>query len=230
MRSEKGRIAHQRALDAQEWGEFLNALVLEDEAMIAYQTDGDELGFSEIQAMRALTYRHLFSQTGYEGYLIKAKHEAEASLDLAEKAGDEATMSLALVGVGRILYDLGEYQEAAKNFERAIEAGEKAGERKSVLADYKVHRFVSLILAGDKSLIDSAEEALEELVQSSDASEYEMEVWTSGAHMKIAEALSQNDSNRTREHMELAKKIIDSDPKLKLRLEQWNKLSEKLRN
>src|SRR3989344_8015610 len=39
MQSEKGRALHQEALDAQEQGDFLVALKLEDEAMVVYQTN-----------------------------------------------------------------------------------------------------------------------------------------------------------------------------------------------
>ncbi|OGD71735.1 hypothetical protein A3A84_03250 [Candidatus Collierbacteria bacterium RIFCSPLOWO2_01_FULL_50_23] len=233
MKSEKGRSIHQQALDAQEEGKFPEALKLEDEAMIVYQEEGDEAGFAEIQSMRTLTYRHLYDSTGFAGYLIKAKHEAEAGLDLAERSGNESAIAIPLVGVARILYDLGEYSQAAENFGRAVKIleshPEESHSRKSVIADFSVHMFVSQYRAGDKSALSAAEEALDELANTADASPYEKEVWLSGGHMKIAEAVNEADHNMAMDHMNLAKKIIDGDEKLKLRLEQWNKLMAKLK-
>lgn len=230
MRSERGREIHKQALDTQEKGNFLEALRLEDEAMIVYQEEGDEIGFSEIQAMRTLTYRHLHGRTGFVGYLVKAKHEAEASLDLAQRTGDEASLPIPLVGVARIMFDLGEYAHAAKNFDRAIALASKYGERKSVIADFKVHFYVCLFMAGDRDALKGAEEALSELAMTNDASEYEKSVWMSGAHMKMAEAVNEIDHDRAMEHMRKAKQIIDGNDQLSLRLEQWNKLMDKLRS
>ncbi len=233
MTSDKGRQIHEQALAAQEKGEFLTALQLEDEAMIVYGENGDGFGFSEIQAMRTLTYRHLYEQTGYEGYLIKAKHEAMASVALAEFDEDEYSLAIPLVGLGRIMADLADFPHAAENFQRAVAILEKYPEgkhsRKSVIADYKVHLGVALYRTGDEAALSAAEEALEELEASTDASAYEKEVWLSGGHMKIAEAANKVDREKAMEHMRAAKKIIDSDEKLKLRLEQWIKLEEKLR-
>lgn len=234
VQSEKGRQIHEQALAAQEKGEFLEALKLEDEAMIIYGEDDDGLGFSEIQAMRTLTYRHLYEQTGYEGYLIKAKHEALASVALAEFDGDEYSLAIPLVGLGRIMADLADFPHAAENFQRAVAILEMYPEgrhsRKSVIADYKVYLGVALYRAGDEAALSAAEEALEELAASTDASAYEKGVWLSGGHMKIAEAVNQADHEKATEHMRMAKKIIDSDEKLKLRLEQWNRLEERLRS
>lgn len=232
MQSEKGRQIHEQALAAQERGDFLAALKLEDEAMIIYGEDGDEMGFSEIQAMRTLTYRHLYEQTGYEGYLIKAKHEAMASVDLAELSGDEYSLAVPLVGLGRIMADLADFPHAAENFQRAVAILEKYPEgkhsRKAVIADYKVHLAVALYRSGDEAALSAAEEALEELAASTDASTYEKGVWLSGGHMKIAEATNPTNHEKALEHLRKAKVIIDSDEKLKLRLEQWNKLEQKL--
>jgi len=232
MTSEKGRALHQQALDAQEKGDFLLALKLEDEAMIVYQEEDDELGFSEIQAMRTLTYRHLFERSGYGGYLIKAKHEAMASVDLAEQGGDEYSLAIPLAGLGRILADLSEFAHAAEDYKRAVVILERYPDerqsRKSVIADYKVHMNVCLYKAGDEEALQLAEDALEELVATVDASEYEKAVWLSGSHMKIAEAVNPNDHEKAMEHMRIAKRIIDDDERLKLRLEQWHKLNQKL--
>lgn len=233
MTSQKGRKIHEQALAVQEKGDFLAALKLEDEAMVVYQEDGDEMGFSEIQAMRTLTYRHLYEQTGYEGYLIKAKHEATASVDLAEQSEDEYSLAIPLVGLGRIMADLTDFSHTAENFQRAVAILEKYPEgrhsRKSVIADYKVHLGVALYCAGDEAALSAAEEALEELGASTDATAYEKGVWLSGGHMKIAEAVNQVDHEKAVEHLRSAKEIIDSDENLKLRLEQWNKLEERLK-
>ena len=63
MQSEEGRRIHGLAAQAREDGNHLEALKLSDEAMLAYQKDGDILGFAEVLADRSITLRHLYGET-----------------------------------------------------------------------------------------------------------------------------------------------------------------------
>lgn len=56
MESE-GRRIHGQAAHAREEGKHLDALKLHDEAMLAYQKDGDQLGLAEVLADRSIVLR-----------------------------------------------------------------------------------------------------------------------------------------------------------------------------
>src|SRR3989344_8260442 len=80
MQSENGRRVHGLASQSLEGGDYLKALQLTDEAMTIYQTDGDDAGFAEIQAMRMLVLNMFGDRTGDKKYYVLAMHTAMASL------------------------------------------------------------------------------------------------------------------------------------------------------
>ena len=151
MQSEKGRALHQQALTAQEDGDFLSALKLEDEAMVVYQTDNDDAGFAEIQAMRLLTINMLGDKTGDQRYYVLGMHVANASLDLAERAGVKQQIALAHGALGRAMNRAEKFEQAGEHFDKAIEIlaqTEGGHNRKAVLADFKNHAATSRMNAG----------------------------------------------------------------------------------
>ena len=44
--------------------------------------------------------------------------------------------------------------------------------------------------------------------------------------MRIADMLKEDNPEKAKEHLQKAKEIIDNNPDLKLRAEQWKKLTE----
>jgi hypothetical protein len=70
-------------------------------------------------------------------------------------------------------------------------------------------------------------EALDQL-QASNETQYNKDVWASGAHMRIAEITSKTDHETAVKHTLAAQAIIDANPELVLRKKQIAKLREKL--
>lgn len=228
MNSE-GRKLHGEAEQAREKGNFEKALQLTDQAMITYQKDNDDLGFAEVQASRFLTLRHLYEQTEDEKFLVLAKHAAEASVELAEKSGDPKALALPYFNLAKAQEEIGELSTAIKSYQKAVQnmvsnPPDEHGIRPAVVADMIIHQSTAEYKNGDKGALERALAALVDL-EGADESKYNKDVWRSGAHMRIAQMLKNDDLAKAEEHLKAAKEIIDSNPDLKLRKAQWEKLA-----
>lgn len=240
MKSE-GRRLHGLAEQAREKGESVEAVKLAEDAMAAYQKDGDILGFAEALVDQFLSLRHLFDKTGDRSYLIRAKHSAMASVEVAESSGDKTALAIPYFNLAKAQETLGQLQEAVSSYKKAVEniennppAEHKVPERPAIVADFKVHlatceykQSFSTNKAGDKSALERAEAALSDLEKTPDISDYNQHVWVSGGHMRIAEMLQSDDPEKVKDHLQKAKEVIDSDPRLTIRLAQWQKLADK---
>lgn len=227
MKSE-GRRIHGLAAHQREAGNHLEALKLYDEAILAYQKDSDILGLAEVFADRAIIYRHLFDQTDDKNFLIIAKHEMMASLEMVEKSGNKSALAIPYFQLANVQRELGELTDAKNSYQKAIEnqTDNPALEhnRPAVLADMKAHLATIEYQLGDKAALERALTTLSELEQTDEA-KYNKDVWLSGGYMKLAEAIKEDDLKKAQEYLNKAKEIIDANPDLKLRKEQWAKLA-----
>lgn len=229
MNSEKGRQLHSLAEQAREKGDFLEALKTIEEAAIKYAEDKDYIGFSEIQGSRFLTLRHLFEQTNDINFMILAKYAAEAAVSIAKASNQEHSLTMPLFNLAKSQETLGEISEAALTYKDAIENHIKfPGEfhnRPAVISDMKVHLSVCEYKAGDSTAFERAIQAIHELESDTQETQYNKDVWTSGAYMKMAEILLKDKPEDAKNYLQKAKQIIDSNTKLVLRKKQWEKLS-----
>lgn len=225
------RDIHSQAEQARENGDFIKALELSDQATIAYHKENDVLGVAEIQASRSITLRLISEEKDDKNFLILAKHAAQAGLEIAQSSGNQSALALPYLNVAKIQEALGENNEALENFKQAVENITKnppdSNNRPGVVADFKIHLAVSEYKNGDRSALDRALAAIADL-KASDEDSYNKNVWLSGGFMHLAEVLKTDDSSKTKEYLQEAKKIIDSDERLKIRLQQWEKLAQKL--
>lgn len=228
----KGRKIHGEAAEAREKGETLKALSLYHQALAAYQAEGDDLGFAEALADESISLRHMFEATEDKNWLILAKHDNMAGVEIAQKSGNKEALALPLFNLARVQHALGEFDEAVKNYKAALKSLEenppkihKIKERTAMVADFKSHMNVAEYKAGDKSALERAEKSLKELEEGTEISDYNKKVWLSGAHMRIAEMLREDDPQKAHKHLNEAKKIINSDERLVLRQKQWDKLA-----
>ena len=248
MESVEGRRLHGLAAEARERDELAKSLGLVFEALEAYLKDKDYVGASEVLADGSITLRNRAELTGESGYMIVAKHFAMSSVEMAEKSGEKEALAVPYFNLAKVQEAMEEFPEAVLSFQKALENLEQNPpyshkNRPAIVADYKIHLFTCQYRGGDKSSLDKALGALEELeaVESSDertsyGDEREFEgtynklVWLSGAHMDIARMLKDDDLSQAREHLDKAKEIIDSDERLKIRARQWEKLAKELKS
>jgi len=231
MNSENGRDIQAKAEHAREAGNFVDALKYSDEATVAYTHDKDLQGLAEVIGSRLLTFRHLYESSGNENYLILANHNAMACVEIAEKSGIKEALSMPYFNLGKAYESAGDLPNALDAFKKAIETKQQyPGElhnRVGVVADMKGHLAMAEYNNGDHDGLQRALEALADL-STSDEPQYNKDVWMSGAHMRIAEAVYHANSGAAAEHITKAEEIINSNPELVLRKKQIEKLKAKL--
>lgn len=230
--SAEGRRLHALAEEARENGNFLKALEYTDQATIAYHTDGDLLGLAEVQSSRQSTLKHLYRHTEDEIYLVLEKHAALAAVEIAEKSGVKEALGIPYHNLGKYYFEVKDYANAAEAFKKAVanltEFPSERHSRPSVISDIQGHQFTAEYHTGDKSALERAEKALEELKNAEETSTYAKTAWLSGAHLRIAEMVLEDNPDLAREHLTKAKEIIEKDERQILRREQLEKLEQRL--
>jgi len=225
--STRGREIHQQGEVYRERGEFLEALRCCDEALLVYLHDRDYCGAAEVLASRFLALRHLADKTGEKAYITYAKFTAMAAVEVARLSKVGEAMSLPLLNLAKAEDSLGEYGNALEHYRQAIkwfESDPPANHnRPAVLMDMKVHMFVCAYRTGEKEGLTEAIKLARAIQEDQIEPKYNRDVWASGAYIKAASAISGEDAPQARELMERAKEIIDKNPELVLRLEQWNR-------
>lgn len=229
----EGRRLHALAEEARENGDFLKALEYTDQAALAYQKDNDLLGLSEVQSSRQSTFKHLYRQTEDAVFLVLEKHSAVAAVEIAEHSGIKEALGIPYHNLGKYYFEIKEYKKAAECFKNAVENLETYSSnrhsRSSVIADIKGHQYAAEYHTGDKTALDRALDALEELENAKEDSTYAKNAWLSGAHIRIAEMLAQDNPTLARKHAEKAEEIIEQDKRQILRKKQLEKLNRSLR-
>lgn len=235
MKSE-GRRIHGLAGQAREAGEHLKALQLSDEAMLAYQRDGDTLGFTEIIADRGIVLRHLYDDTSDKNFLYLAKAELTEAVRIARELGNKEALALPIYQLGNVEEALGNYSEAIKCFQETIDntstegnnpnSNSPAHNRPAYLATMKAHLAYAEYKNGDKSAKVRMIQATQESEQAEDVDPTSKDTWVSGNYMSLAGMLKEDAPEEAREYLQKAKEIIDDNPKLTIRKAQWEKLSQ----
>jgi len=200
--------------------------------MIAYGEDGDKLGFAEVLGSRVLALRHLYDQTEDSDFLILAKHTAMAAVEIAEESKDQKALGMPYRDLAKSLDTLGEYDKAAEYYQKALDSfisnppeEHKMDGRTAMIADLKVHLYITEVKSGKMESIAKAEAAAEELASGQEISKYNKDVWLSGAYMRLAEVLKDIDLEKAKMYLQKSKEIIDANEELKIRKSQWEKLA-----
>ena len=225
----EGRRIPGEAAKAREDGRHLDALQLGDSAMLAYKKDGDKLGFGESVAERSLVLRHIADEENDDRFLRLARAELTEAVDWLRQENNLSTVALPVFNLAKVQEELGQLDEAVKNYQEALtllenNPPEPHGKRPAMIADAKIHLATCEYQFGDKSGLERAEQGLVDL-EAADEEKYNKDVWLSGGHMRIASMLREDNPKKAQEHLQKAKEIIDANRDLKLRAQQWQKLS-----
>lgn len=225
MRSEKGHQLHKQAEHTREAGDFEKSVQLAQRAIETYEKDGDWLGASDACGSLSLSFRHMEK-------LDEAEEAAVKGIEIAEDHNLEGDRARPYFNLAKVQEQKGKINEAVESYRKSIkifqEENPSLHNRSGVLADMKIHLATCEYKAGDKSAYISALSAMDELADSDEetVSKYNYDVWMSGAQMKIAEMLKSDDLEKAKKHLDEAKEIIDANPELKIRKEQWEKLAK----
>jgi tetratricopeptide (TPR) repeat protein len=217
---------HHQAEEAREYQDYQVALELAVDSELSYDEAGDLIGFSEVQAGKALTYRQLFKVSKSGHFLVLAKHMAMAAVEVARSSGIKEALAIPVFNLAKVFEEVGELEQAIKLYEEALSHIEnnppKHQDREAVKLDFKLHLLIARIKNGETDLEDQAVELIHKIEADEKESDYNKKVWASGGYLQLAEIL------REFKYLDEARKIIESDDRLELRNIEWQELSNEL--
>lgn len=215
---------HRESETAREEDRHLDALKLIEEVIIEYQKERNYKGLVKAVQSRCLIYKHLFLLTNDEVFILLANSDADTSLKIANSYNLHDLFSSSYFRRGEITMIAENYEEAINNYKKALETYIGTDAEKG---DYKYHLGTALYFKGDKK--EGKELMLQGLKEIQDNKDqvdsFVANVWESGCYMRLAEVLKEDEPEKAKKYLELAKKIIDSDERLIIRKRQWEKLS-----
>lgn len=235
-----GRQLHAQVEEAREKGNILDALKLSDEALLAYQADGDKQGLSELLSSRSIIFRHLYEKTQDKNFLQLAKAELEATIKIAKNSNIADALILPLYELANVETELQEYTEAINNYNESLSLvdtspkerlnhNNPAQNRPVFHATMKNHLAYAEYKNGDKSAEERMEKAVEEIETAEEPDSFRKNTWLSGGYMSLAKMLKEDEPEKAKKYLQKAKEIIDSDERLTVRKEQWEKLAQAIK-
>lgn len=226
-----GEEYHMKAEEKMEAGDFVGALENTDRATVKYQSEKNVAKLAEVQASRALIFRHLFEQTDDSSFVVLANASASAGVQIA-KVAKISELAIPLYNLGKCQESLGEIEQAVSLYKEALENFSanpgQPQDRPAVVAEMKTRLAVAEFKLGVQDAREQFNSALEELKNAEEPNDYNKKVWVSGAYMHMAEALVGKDNEKAKALIEKAREIIGSDEHMKLRKGQIEKLSAKI--
>jgi tetratricopeptide (TPR) repeat protein len=216
---------HQRGWRLREKDQHLEALGYLDRAVVGYQKEGNYRGLIDALKDRCLTWKHLFLLDGDLVYAILSKKDAEAMLVIAQEKGLKDKFHTSYFRLGETATLFTDYPSAVEYFSKALKTYQGP---LSEEGDYRCHLGEALYLNGQKEKGKTAIlQGIREIEQgASETDSFLINVWRSGALMRLAEVLSKDESEQARTYFNEAKKIIDSDERLVIRKRQLEKLAQ----
>ena len=223
---------HKKAEEARESGNFLEALKISDEALIAYQGEANLAKFAEVLCVRCLTFRHLFEKTNDLTFARLAKFEAKAAVGILEKNDSKEGLGIAYYNLAKAYETLEKFEKEKEAIHKSLESFESAPQdsqnKPSVTSEIETRLAVVEYRLGDDTAIERFNTSLSEL-KNSNEDDYVKKVWISGAYLHLADAMiARGEKDKASEQLTKAKSIIEGDERLKLRIGQLAKLSAKL--
>jgi len=219
-RSEK---LHVEAEELREQGRFAEALVKINDALAGYQAQHDQAKVSEVLQSRFLIYKHLFLWSGDIAYAFLARSDARSSFDIAQELALSEVLPSVYFRLGEAEMLLAHFKEAVANYQKAVESypGESAEK-----GDWRYHWGEALYRSGYKAEgKKKILEGLAEIQKNADHREaFLIHVWESGAFLRLADLLREDDPDLAKDYFQKAKKIIDADDRLILRKKQLDQL------
>ncbi|MBA3957812.1 MAG: hypothetical protein H0X51_05395 [Parachlamydiaceae bacterium] len=204
-----------------EEGKSLQAIDLYNHAIVQYQEEKDYAPMMESLTGRLLAWKHLFYKTNDKLYAFFVKKEAESMLAIAQEYNLMNRLYLIhfLNGTSAIL--LKDYPTAENEFYQAITIYPFDNTEKG---DWMAHLGEAIYRNGRK---EEGEKMILQGVQqmqnhSTEVDSFLLNVWISGAYLRLAKLLYNGDATKSQEFLNKATTIIDADSRLVIRKQQLN--------
>lgn len=216
---------HHQANVAREEDRHLEALKLIEEALIEYSRRNDSKGIAMAIADRVLIYKHLFLLSSQKAFVVLAKKDAEACLEIAQNFSLRKLYGVAYFRLGEAYMLFEDYEKAAENYRKSLENYIGTNTEKG---DYKYHLGEAVYRAGKKEEgMRLLLEGLREIQENKDeVNDFVSHVWESGCYMRLAELLKEDNPTQAKMYLGKAQEIAKSDKKLIIRRRQISKLAE----
>jgi len=215
----KNNVLHLQAEDAREQDKHLEALKLIEAAFFEYQQDQNYEGLCQALQSRCLTYKHLFYLADDQVFAIMAQKDAEASLAIAKLHDLKNLFGSSYFRLGEITMLFDDYSHAVEYYKQSLDHYFGTECEKG---DYRYHFGEALYRLGKKKEgKKQLKQGLREIQDNSqEVGSFLFHVWESGAHMRLADLLRDDDLSEAKKHLAEAEDIISSDPKLVIRKRQ----------
>ncbi|MBU1117865.1 hypothetical protein KKD37_02775 [Patescibacteria group bacterium] len=204
---------HHQAEELREQDKFTEALKLYEQVIVAYEQQKDYSSLVEALGGRFLTYKHLYLLEKDQSFAVFAKHDALSALEIVQNQplGDKQSQCYFHLGEVEMLFK--NYQKATDYFQKSLD---KYPSKDANQGRYFNHLGEAQYLNGDKknglqNLLTGLN-IIRQFRESTDS--FLINVWESGALLKLFHF------TRDKNHLDEAKKIIDSDPRLVIRHRQ----------
>ena len=210
---------HIHADALREEGKSLEAINLYNEVIIADLAKKDYSSLLGALTGRLLAWKHLFYKTNDPIYALFVKKEAETMLDIAKTYGFTNRMYLLHFLSATSASLLNDHGVAEKEFQQAVDLYPIDNAEKG---NWIAHLGHAMYLNGKK---EKGKQTILLGVQkinshSSTLDSFLMHVWVSGAYLRLAKLIEQDDPNESQVYLNQAKEIINSDSRLVIRKQQ----------
>ncbi|MGI5826018.1 MAG: tetratricopeptide repeat protein [Patescibacteria group bacterium] len=217
---------HVQAEQLRESGDFVEALKTFETVIVGYQQEGNYAKVVEALQGRFLCYKHLFFLTQDQIYAILGRQDAQSSLEIAERHNLKEILPSCYFRVGEASMLFNDFEKAAENFEKAVCIFPGEGAEKG---DWRYHWGEALYRSGKKEEgKEKIFEGLKEIQTNPDNRDsFLIHVWESGAYMKLADLLREDEHETAKNYLTKANKIAQEDDRLILRRRQIEELSQR---
>lgn len=202
-----------------EENQSLKAIDLYNQAIVQYQGIQDYNSILAALTGRLLSWKHLFYKTQDPVYAIFVKKDAEAMLEIAKTQSllDRLYLIHFLNATSAMLFH--DYALAEKEYNQALELYPDDNAEKG---DWTAHLGEAIYRNGKKDaghrMILQGIERIQRHASEIDSFLYN--VWVSGAYLRLAKLLKNDNPQESQVYLEKAKKIIEPDPRLVIRKQQ----------
>lgn len=220
----KNHIKSEKLREEDKLEEALKAINL---ALKDYEKNKDIEGLCRAYQSRILVYKHLYLNTHDKKYYDQALADCDSSLYLAKQNEFKDLYSSCYFRFGEIYMLVNNYKKATENYLNAIEYFEGS---KAEKGDYTYHLGEAMYKNGDKVKGKIAMFLGLHMIQKNKkgVDEFLINVWESGAFMRLAECLQYDSLAESIEYMTKAKEIIAKDKRLIIRRRQWKELNKRI--
>jgi len=188
----------------------------------------------DVLSCEFIAYKHLYRQSSLRQHYDLGLDAASMALKVATDIDDPNEMMIAAFNLGKA-YELdNEWQSASEAFEQSLRMfgrmeSDSRHNRPAVQADIQSHLARSLYHLGQT---DKAKEifavTIDVLKADTVEDSYTRNVWLSGSYMRAAEVLWTAEPELASDYLKEAEKIIKTDERLGLRMEQLEELKTKM--